>query len=419
MRASAPLVAVAAALLLVACTSASDMTGEAGSSGTTGTAGTTGASGDTGTTGAGGTTAAMCGPQSPAPASGGAKFPFPQHRLSASCGYPTNCNDSDVQGAWTTWKTKMLVSASGGMRVQRPENGNDTVSEGIAYGMLMAEVMADKATFDGLWSYARSKRNGNGLMNWHLNADGSVAGNGAATDADEDMAFALVMADKQWGGYTSDASALINAILNKEVSSSNVLLPDDSGNQGTDVNPSYFAPAYYRIFQTVTGQSRWGQVVDQSYAMLTKCANPTTGLVPDWCQQSGTPSSRGMNYSYDACRTPFRIALDACWNNEPRAVSYLANVSAFFANIGGSYISDGYALSGTQTSKYLGVASFIGPAGASAMPGKVDQLLRETYGKVATIGKTGTSSAYNYYNGSWAVLSLMLMTGNFVNLAGL
>ena len=83
--------------------------------------------------------------------------------------------------------------------------------------------------------------------------------------------FALVMADKQWGGYTTDASALINAILNKEVSSSNVLLPDDSGNQGTDVNPSYFAPAYYRVFQTVTGQSRWAQVVDQTYAILTKC----------------------------------------------------------------------------------------------------------------------------------------------------
>ena len=35
--------------------------------------------------------------------------------------------------------------------MQRPENGNDTVSEGIAYGMLFAVYMGDKATFDGLW----------------------------------------------------------------------------------------------------------------------------------------------------------------------------------------------------------------------------------------------------------------------------
>jgi endo-1,4-beta-D-glucanase Y len=415
MRAFGPLVAAAALLLMGACASPSgDMTGAAGTSGPAGTSGTAGS------TGSGGTAAPVCGPQTPAPASGGANYPFPQHRLSASCGYPTNCNDADVSQSWMTWKSKMVVSASGGLRVQRPENSNDTVSEGIAYGMLMAVVMADKTTFDGLWGFAKTKRNGSGLMNWHLNADGSVAGNGAATDADEDMAFALVLADKQWGGYMSDASTQINAVLNKEVSSSNVLLPDDSGNQGTDVNPSYFSPAYYRVFQTVTGQSRWAQVVDQSYTMLNKCANATTGLVPDWCvQSSGAPSSRGMNYSYDACRTPFRIALDACWNNEARAVSYLAKVSTFFNGIGASYITDGYSLSGTKTSTYLGNAAFIGPAGASAMPGKLDQFLRDAYGKVISIGKTGTSSAYNYYNGSWAVLSAMFMTGNLANLAGL
>jgi hypothetical protein len=160
--------------------------------------------------------------------------------------------------------------------------------------------------------------------------------------------------------------------------------------------------------------------------MLSKCANATTGLVPDWCNQSGTPvthggsgANNGTTYYYDACRTPFRIALDACWNNEPRAVSYLAKLSTFFNGIGASYVSDGYDLSGTQTSKNLGIAAFIGPAGASGMPGKIDPFLRDAYAKVAATGKTGTSSAYNYYNGSWAVLSLMLMTGNFVNLAGL
>ena len=51
--------------------------------------------------------------------------------------------------AWNTYKTKMIVNNGGGLRVQRPENGNDTVSEGIAYGMLMAVYMDDKATFDG------------------------------------------------------------------------------------------------------------------------------------------------------------------------------------------------------------------------------------------------------------------------------
>ena len=36
--------------------------------------------------------------------------------------------------------------------VVRPENGNDTVSEGIGYGMLIGVFMNDKAMFDTLWS---------------------------------------------------------------------------------------------------------------------------------------------------------------------------------------------------------------------------------------------------------------------------
>ena len=45
--------------------------------------------------------------------------------------------------------------------------------------------------------------------------------------------------------------------------------------------------------------------------------------------------------------------------------------------------------------------------------------MRQIYGRVASVTKNGTSSAYNYYNASVGLLTLMLMTGNFVNFAGL
>jgi endo-1,4-beta-D-glucanase Y len=210
------------------------------------------------------------------------------------------------------------------------------------------------------------------------------------------------------------------------VSSSNVFLPDDSGNQSTDVNPSYFAPAYYKAFQTASGQSRWGMVADQTYTMLNKCANASTGLVPDWCvQSSGAPSTSrgatGATYGYDAARTPFRIALDACWNADTRAVTYLAKVGAFFNGVTAPSIVDGYNLDGTQAAgmRYPAIAAFVGPAGVSGMPAKLDQLMRSAYGRVIGVTDTGTSSAYNYYNASWGILTEMLMTGNFVNLAAL
>jgi len=417
MRALAPwILLIAAASGCWATPSAPATEGTGGD--TSGSGGDGGASGAGGASGTGGAPAAMCAAQTPPPASGGVNFPFPQHRLSPNCGYPSSCNDADVMTAWATYKTKMVVNAGSGMlRVQRPESSNDTVSEGIAYGMLMAAVMADKSTFDGLWTYAQTKKNGNGLMTWHLDANGGqVSGPGAASDADEDMAFALILADKQWGGYTSAANGLLSSMLAHELTSGNLLLPDDSGNMNSDANPSYYAPAYYKVFQTYSGQSRWGQVVDQVYAVLSKCANTTTGLVPDWCNASSGAVARNTSYGYDAARTPFRIALDACWNNDTRAVSYLTKVGGFFNTLGASNIRDGFSLTGTVTGMYPGIAAFVGPAGVSGMPGKLDTLMRNTYATVTAVVKTGTSSAYNYYNASWGVLSIMLMTGNFVNL---
>ena len=100
----------------------------------------------------------------------------------------------------------MTASGAGGhLRVQRPnEPGleqNSTVSEGIGYGMLIAVYMGEKELFDELWKYEQLWLDDNGLMDWYINAAGTQRlGTGAATDADEDMAFALVMADRQWGG---------------------------------------------------------------------------------------------------------------------------------------------------------------------------------------------------------------------------
>src|SRR6266498_2091643 len=177
---SATAVFIVAGVAATGCASPTgDPSGGGGSSGSSaGTTGSAGTGGSIGTSSGGSTPPTMCGAQTVPGPSGGANFPFPQHKLSPNCGYPTNCNDADVMTAWSTYKGKMIVNNGGGLRVQRPENGNDTVSEGIAYGMLMAVYMADKTTFDGLWAYAKARRNGNGLMSWHYDANGGQVGNG-------------------------------------------------------------------------------------------------------------------------------------------------------------------------------------------------------------------------------------------------
>ena len=83
--------------------------------------------------------------------------------------------------------------ASGFLRTRRPDTPdgqpNSTVSEGIAYGVMIAAMFDDQPLFDAFYQYALRWSNDCGLMSWYIAPDGSRAlGNGAATDADEDMA---------------------------------------------------------------------------------------------------------------------------------------------------------------------------------------------------------------------------------------
>lgn len=65
-------------------------------------------------------------------------------------------------------------------------------------------------------------------MSWHIDSYNRVLDRIAATDADEDMAFALSVADKKWGGYSSDAKSL-NVLMKREVEANTYgIKPGDS-----------------------------------------------------------------------------------------------------------------------------------------------------------------------------------------------
>ena len=422
--------------------------------------------GGSGSPGDGGGGQVDAGPsRGPAPPIPGHKFPFPQNRQSAGCIYPQGYLNEDVQAAYAKWKSDTVVADtdSGGFRVQRPNehnlDANSTVSEGIGYGMLIAVYMDDQALFDGLWKYEQKHLetsppvpSANGLMNWYILADGQVGtmppGTGGATDADEDMAFALLMADKQWGGqgslpksYLQNATDLIGAIWNHEVFMSKLIgggdqFPPDF----SQINISYFAPAYYRLFKTVytpPNNGSWDDVINTVYDTISISLNNVSqqqmnGLVPAWCAASGSPTDvppgkcapgvpgRPGNYQYDSCRTPFRIALDWCWNGEPRAQAYLAKTSAFFSAKGAANITDGYGLDGTPQPQFgvsegsgMQSAAFVGPAGVGAMSSATYQsFVNDTY---AAVAKLNLLVGGTYYDDSWTVMSLLMMTGNFLN----
>lgn len=374
------------------------------------------------------------------------RHPFPRNQRLEHCYYPTAADARDVTFAVERWRREIVTGhgASGFLRARRPDTpdgvANSTVSEGIAYGMTIAVMMDDRALFDGFFRYATRWFNERGLMSWYIAPEGDRAlGTGAATDADEDMAWALLMADRQWGddeggsAYLEAARKLIDTIYEYEIDHAerpDLLLPGDEW-RGRDVfNPSYFAPHQYRLFGEATGNiDGWARVIERGYAIVESCqvrgrGNHNNGLVPAWCDSSGNPveafQGAMTNHQYDSARLPFRLAQDWAENQDPRALAYLEKVAQFFAQLGADGIVDGYLLDGTPAPDphsppgNPGSAVFVGAAAAAAMHSRRHRALLD--GAYARLRTGELLARSRYYNHSWTVLSLLMLTGNLANL---
>jgi endo-1,4-beta-D-glucanase Y len=227
--------------------------------------------------------------------------------------------------------------------------------------------------------------------------------------------------------YSAYALRQIGDIWSAEIEDSKLPKPGEWGGWNT-VNISYFAPAYYRVFATLDSGHDWAAVVQTvydtiSYAVNSANGNQSNGLVPAWCDDSHgspcTPVDMGIandvGYQYDSCRTPFRIGVDWCWNGETRAQTYVGLTSTFFSAIGASSIADSYTITGTPQPQHPGghSAAFVGTAGVGAMSSPTySTFLDDAYTGVATLTYLAGGT---YYEDSWTVMSLLMMSANFLD----
>lgn len=239
--------------------------------------------------------------------------------------------------------------------VHRPksEQPGDAVSEGVGYGMLLALYCDDQSTFNTIWDQAESKMWQGEYYNWRVDKNGTVIGTGSASDAEEDIALSLIFADAlvkkdHWQSHSSPksatysvrAQAIINSIWKNMIAGGRYLDPGSGWSFGQFVNPGYFAPAFYRVFDEFeTTHHDWTSVIDQCYKTLQASPGYANGLVPDWMTPDGkyvTSSTLGYN-TYadgksmykDAIRCLWRVATDYLWYNDPRALEYLTNAYTF------------------------------------------------------------------------------------------
>jgi endo-1,4-beta-D-glucanase Y/4-amino-4-deoxy-L-arabinose transferase-like glycosyltransferase len=250
-----------------------------------------------------------------------------------------------------TTETELLAASQAYLAGHFDQNGafrtadGSVTSESQAYALLRAVWSGDRAGFARTWQWTSGHlTNHEGLLAWKWN--GAVQDTNSATDADTDTALALLMAGHEWGdaSLSADGAAMVNAIWEHDVAvvgGTPYVVAGDwaAASNVLAINPSYFAPYAYHIFQEVDPGHNWLGVVDSGYQVLFDSSSGalgsdhSAGLPPDWVgldQTTGalTPLSLGSDpttvYSYDAPRTYWRIALDQRWDNDGRAAAYLS-----------------------------------------------------------------------------------------------
>jgi len=370
------------------------------------------------------------------------QFPFPQNMASPN-GYTVPfATTSMIQDHFKTWKQAWYQDKGSEAWILAPEGTSSTVSEAIAYGMLIMVYMSDaqndyQAEFDKLYATWKNHGGNGGGMDWRI---GSGGGTGSATDADVDAALALVMASKQWNkaSYLDDAKKIISWMATNDFDANNSLKP---GSQWNDAfNPSYATLGHFRLFEKVSNDAGWSTRRQKAAKDLQACQDASTGLVPDWCDWNSHKPTRtnasvaqdeAPGFFDDAARTPWRTAWAYYWYGDSDALSFNKKIANWMipATKTASGINSGYYVNGeaeTSVKRNFVSSTFsggLGLAASSLTTTEAKNYMETVYKTLSSLTSCatangcgeGTVKGEKYYPSTLNLLYLLIMTGNMPN----
>lgn len=284
----------------------------------------------------------------------------------------------DLKKSYEVYKKDYMTKEG---RIIDPDKCDITTSEGQSYMLFMSKALNDKKTFDLVYTWTKKnlKRKDNLFSwTWGKGQDGKykVLDYNSASDADIDIAFCLISAYESWKDkkYLKDAIPIINSIWNKEtklIGLRRVLMPGVAQvtSQKIEINPSYFSPYAFKVFNKYNRRHNWNKLVDSSYYYLNSVIKKTkTGLPPNWFLiQNGRivlENSERSDFSYDAIRIFWRVYSDYRRTGEKRALPTLEKTRFFIEqwkktkNIYVAYQSNGKL---RNKDKFIGSVSILIP----------------------------------------------------------
>ena len=381
--------------------------------------------------------------------------PFPQHVTYAPGTISPNHVsqnqlDDDTRAMYDLWKLRYLIpagqEADGHPRFRVEHGGGNTVSESQGYGLILAVMMAGydpdaRLVFDGLWEFALDHPSiyDSRLMDWFVNGDESPdnVGDDSAFDGDCDMAYALLLAEQQWGNdgrfhYRQEAQRVLAGILDSTIGPESKL--PMLGDWINDEDPAYnqwtprtsdFITDHFRVFQQVTGNDAWSDVRIACLNVVGQMQHdfsPTAGLLPDFLvpvQEGSLPLQpappnylEGPNdgrYDYNACRDPWRLGTHALVTGNPQALAQVRLMAQWIrsATAGNPLaIRAGYNLDGNPTADYFTTA-FASPLAVACMcDSSLQSFLNDLYDAIHI-------SNEDYYEDTLTTLCLLVLSNNW------
>ncbi|MHB1594007.1 MAG: glycosyl hydrolase family 8 [Streptosporangiaceae bacterium] len=303
-------------------------------------------------------------------------------------------------------------------RVTRPDQGGDTVSEGQAYGMLLAEVAGRPAEFSRIWRWTREHLQlPSGLFAYHANAAGHVLSREPASDADLLIAWALLRYQGPAAAtWHRDGRRVLAAILAHEVTTGPGSMPVLAAGPWATGRPASLNPSYWSLpaltgLARLTGNPRWQRLASDAVSLAGRLTGGGRALPPDWAQLTATgllapePAPNGSQpqtqYGLDAQRTVVWFAVSC----QPRARALAARWWALLRPGDRAQAQalhpDGAVLDPAPAPLPL-VAAAAGAWAAGQRPA-ASRLLRQA---------SSQQHRYpTYYGGAWVALGTALLSG--------
>jgi endo-1,4-beta-D-glucanase Y len=296
-------------------------------------------------------------------------------------------------------------------RVRRLDEGDDTVSEAQAYGLLISLAIGDQQRFDAIWAWTRTNlQRTDGLLAWHWQA-GKITDPEPAADADVLTAYALVAASQRFHqpDLHRDAVAVASAVLDHETltTPSGPVLLSPWAKPTRIINPSYLAPFVFDVLADATGDPTWAAAAATARQLVATVVTPPTRLAPDWTtlrsdgaalSPAPSPTGQDAEIGLDAWRAPVFLAADC--HTQGRTLA--AHAWTFLRHQ--HPVTAVYHLDGTSAVTWSHPAALVGAAATAHAAGDAaatEQLL--------TAARQLNLEHPSYYGSAWLALSSLLL----------